>query len=83
MTDDDPLGQEPFSFSLRKNGLVQVMYQGKVVMSLNDKAAIRFLGRMEGLNSRAAQLLMAKTTGQFKFGNEKEAKLRGKGQKPK
>lgn len=80
MSEEDLLDHVPFSFSVRKGDVVQVMYHGKVVTSLSKKAAIRFLAKVEGLNGRAAQLLMAKTTGQFKFGNEREPKSRGRGQ---
>ncbi|MCB1693450.1 MAG: hypothetical protein KDI19_11845 [Pseudomonadales bacterium] len=71
---EDSLAHEPFSYEDCKNGLVRIRYEGKVVKNLGQKEAMRFLARVEGANARGAQMLMAKVTGQFKFGNEREGK---------
>lgn len=71
MKSPDPLHDQPFSFNETSNGLVQILWRGKVVTTLAGKAASRFLGRVENVDSPAAQLLMAKATGNFKRGNER------------
>jgi hypothetical protein len=71
MKKTDPLQHEPFSFSETRAGLVQIAYLGKVVTTLARREASRFLARVETLDRNAAQLLMAKATGNFKRGNER------------
>lgn len=62
-----------FSYRASKEGKVFISWYGKHVMTLKGKAAERFLARVEGLEQRAAQLVMAKLTGNFKRGNERQA----------
>ncbi|MCR9259258.1 MAG: hypothetical protein NXH95_06020 [Pseudomonadaceae bacterium] len=76
MTDTDPLAEQPFSFRANKSGLVHITYLGTHVTTLSGKVAQRFLSRVEGADDHAAQLAMAKATGNFKRGNEKRAKNR-------
>ena len=71
MTKDDPLGDEPFSYRRTKDGLVRISYAGKVVTTLAGADAARFLARIESGDAKAAQLAMAKATGNFKHGNER------------
>jgi len=53
---------------------VLLYWQNKQVMILKDKEAQKFLGKIEGLDPKQAQLVMAKITGNFKRGNERLAK---------
>ena len=66
----------PFDFAMSKSGIVQITHKGKVVMTLKGRAAAKFADRASRCDAEALQLLMAKTTGQFKFGNEKNSKKR-------
>lgn len=59
-----------FSFSLLKNEAAMIYCNNKLAKTLKGKEAQKFLLKIEDSDSEAAQLLMAKTTGQFKFGNE-------------
>ena len=68
--EEDTLEDEPFSFRAQKDGTVRIAYHGRVVTTLAGKDASRFLARV-GANPDAAQLLMAKATGNFKRGNER------------
>jgi hypothetical protein len=70
----------PFSCRYTKNGRVQVRWRGRIVTTLAGAAASRFVDKFRGLDVMHQQLLLAKTTGQFKFGNERMAKEKGKGQ---
>jgi alpha-acetolactate decarboxylase len=45
-------------------------------MSLKGKKADKFFSQIENAADVEAQLIMAKITGNFKHGNEREAKLK-------
>jgi hypothetical protein len=67
------LDQEVFSYRTGKDK-VFLFWQGKQVMILKGPQAQKFLVRIAGLEGKAAQLVMAKITGNFKHGNEHSAK---------
>ncbi len=71
MPTPDPLAHQPFSYYSTKDGRVHIQSQGKTVTSLKGKPAERFLDRVEQADAAAQQQLMARATGQFKFGNER------------
>lgn len=60
-----------FDYQQQKDGRVIVTWYGRPVTTLAGKAAQKFLARIEGLDDHAAQLVMARVTGNFKRGNEK------------
>ncbi len=62
--------EEVFTYRTSKDGKVFIYWHGKQVMILKDKQAREFLNKLEGLDEREAQLVMAKITGNFKRGNE-------------
>lgn len=66
-----PLDESPFRYTTSKAGLVMIHAHGKVVTTLRGKDAGRFLKRVEAADAYEAQRLMARATGQFKFGNER------------
>lgn len=76
MSLDDLVADAPFSYRTTGAGAVQISYQGRVVTTLNGRDADRFLARVEDSDERAAQLAMAKVTGNFKRGNERSGKRR-------
>lgn len=76
MTDNDPLAEQPFSYQTTKTGLIRIEYLGAQVKTLSGKAAERFLSTISDADAHTAQLAMAKATGNFKRGNEKQGKLR-------
>lgn len=67
-----PLDDEPFSYRAQKDGTVRITFRGKVVTTLAGKEATRFLARVAGADAAQAQLAMAKVTGNFKRGNERQ-----------
>jgi hypothetical protein len=69
-TDPPDLG---FTFVVRKNGDVVVMHHGRVATTLRGAKAQAFLDEAEQCGSAAAQQLMARTTGNYKRGNERTA----------
>lgn len=60
-----------FDYRLLKDGRVTVSYYGRPVTTLAGRDAERFLKRIDGLGDHAAQLVMARVTGNFKRGNER------------
>ncbi len=62
-----------FHFQVRKNGEAVISYHGKPVSTLRGKDAAKFTSRISNLEGREAQLLMARVTGNFKRGNERES----------
>lgn len=65
---------EPFAYRVGKDGTVFISWQGRQATILRGKAAARFLSRIAGLDGAALQLELAKVTGNFKRGNERQAK---------
>jgi len=74
MTRDDPLAHEPFAWRRTADGRVMISHDGRVVTTLRGADAEKFAARAEAADAQTAQRLMAKATGQFKFGNERAAK---------
>ena len=65
------LEEEVFTHRVTKDGKVFIAWHGKQVTILSGKKAEAFIAAMVGADAKAAQLLMAKATGNFKHGNEK------------
>ena len=65
------LAEEVFSYRAGKDGVVSIAWHGRPMTTLRGRAAARFLAPVAGLDPRAAQLEMAKATGNFKRGNER------------
>lgn len=77
-TEDNPLEDSPFDFRRYKNGNVSVFWNNKEVTILKGANAQKFLADIETADEFEKQLLMAKITGNFKRGNEREGKKKGK-----
>jgi len=60
-----------FEYRALKDGRVIVSWYGRPVTTLAGREAAQFLKRVEGLGDHPAQLLMARVTGNFKWGNER------------
>jgi len=71
MSDTGTLVEEPFRFVATKQGRVLIYCRRRMVKTLRGKDAARFLAKADDLEARDLQLLMAKVTGQLKFGNER------------
>lgn len=70
---DANLDDAPFSYRQHKDDRVSIAYRGKVVTTLAGNAARRFLSRALFATPQEEQLMMAKATGNFKRGNERDA----------
>jgi hypothetical protein len=64
----------PFDYQITKAGKVLIYWQGKLVTTLAGKPAQKFQRQIAGLDDPAAQIVLARFTGNFKRGNEREGK---------
>jgi hypothetical protein len=60
-----------FSWQTAKDGRVRISWRGRVATTLTGAPAARFLRDAEGADEEAAQLLMARPTGNLERGNER------------
>jgi hypothetical protein len=67
----------PFSYRALKNGSVLLEHHGRTVKTISGDEAERFLKRIADLEGLAAQLVLAKITGNFKRGNERTVAKHG------
>lgn len=65
------LDEDVFTYRTLKDGKVLIYWHEKHVTTLAGKDAQKFLRKIDGLEGKAAQLVMAKATGNFKRGNER------------
>ncbi|WP_160686677.1 hypothetical protein [Clostridium sp. C2-6-12] len=63
-----------FSYKVSKDKKVFIFWNGKQVSILKGKESEKFLSRVKNASEIDAQLVMAKATGNFKRGNEKNNK---------
>ncbi len=74
VAESDPLAGQPFSYLTRADGTILIRYHEAPVTILRGKAALRFAARLEGADATVAQRLMARATGNFTRGNERDGK---------
>ncbi len=72
------LDEEPFSYKVFKDKKIFIYWNGKQVTILKGIASERFLDSIQDVDSKEEQLIMAKITGNFKHGNEKNNKINRK-----
>ncbi len=70
------LDEEFFSYKVSKDNKIFIFWYEKQVKLLTGKESEKFLAKIEKADSKEAQLIMAKATGNFKRGNEKKNKVR-------
>jgi hypothetical protein len=62
-----------FTWQQRKNGNVEVLHRGRVASTLRGNDAADFLAEANGSTPLELQPLMARLTGNYKRGNERQA----------
>jgi hypothetical protein len=65
------LVDDPFSWRETKSGEIWISRGGRVVQTLGGAAALRLLKALEKADEPQEQLLLAKSTGNYKRGNER------------
>lgn len=73
-----PLEGMPFSYRQYKNGTISISYENKEITTLKNKAAIKFSLAIQDSTDMEAQMIMAKITGNFKHGNERDGKKKAR-----
>lgn len=79
---DNPIDQrgrldgEVFTYQITKAKKVFISWHGKPVVTLSGHKALDFIEDIKGASAKEAQLIMAKATGNFKHGNERQQKPR-------
>ena len=68
------LEESPFSYRALKNGSVALEHHGRTVKTISGDEAEHFLKRIADLEGLAEQLVLAKLTGNFKRGNERQCR---------
>jgi hypothetical protein len=73
---DNTMTDNAFTYQITKSGKVFIFWDGKQVKVLDGNAAQKFLAKLERLDEEGVQMVMAKETGNFKRGNERQGKKR-------
>lgn len=63
-----------FDYQVTKQNKILIYWRDKHVVTLSGKKAQKFLVQIDNVDESAAQLVMARFTGNFKRGNEREGK---------
>ena len=63
-----------FTWANRKNGELVISHRGRVATVLRAGRAESFLSDVEGVGEQEQQDLMARLTGNYRRGNERQAK---------
>lgn len=66
--------EEVFSYKVSKDNKIFIYWYGKQVMILKGKESEKFIAKILNADQLESQLIMAKITGNFKRGNEKDNK---------
>jgi hypothetical protein len=61
-----------FSWSARQNGDVSIARDGREVTMVRGRAAARLADRLAGASDDAVQQFLARATGNYKRGNERQ-----------
>lgn len=70
---NDFLKTIPFSWRTAKDAKLFISYEGTQVMILKEKKAAQILKRLDSGSDFDKQLVLAKVTGNFKRGNERNS----------
>ncbi len=76
MTEEDSLYEKNFSYRETKNHRLQIFWRGREVLVVTGKAAVKLQSKLAQKTDSEKQLTLAKVTGNFKRGNEREGKLK-------
>ena len=67
----DRFAEDVFGHIVTQDGKVLISWRGRTVTTVVGKPAARLIDRLSAADRRQVQLLLARATGQFKFGNER------------
>lgn len=78
MSIDELTDNQAFTYKIRKGNKVFIYYYGKRIMILTQQRALQLIEDLEYADAEEEQYLLARITGNFKRGNERESKLKDK-----
>lgn len=64
-------GEDVFTYRVTKDGKVLISTDGRLITTLAGKDAVRLIARLDGVDRREIQHLLARATGNYKHGNER------------
>jgi len=67
------LEAQPFDYQITKDGRVLIYWDNRIIMRLEGEAAQKLIIKLDGADEIAIQLVLAKMTGHFKHGNERDS----------
>lgn len=67
----DPLGENPFTYRVTKDGRVLIERAGRTVTVVAGKAAKALASKLDGAEADGVQQLLARATGNYRRGNER------------
>ena len=76
METNDPLADQPFEWTATAAGSLRIFHRGRLAKVLDGREALRLQLKLEGASDQQVQQLLARATGHFKFGNERQGKQR-------
>lgn len=68
------LEEDQFDYQVTKDNKVLIYFHNKHIKTLSGKHAHKFIAQIDGLSGADEQLVLARVTGNFKRGNEREGK---------
>jgi hypothetical protein len=72
------LDEDNFDYQVTKDNKVLIYWHNKHIKTLKGKHAHKFIAQIDGLDGAEEQLVLARVTGNFKRGNERDGKKRGR-----
>ncbi|NNF00640.1 MAG: hypothetical protein HKN25_16605 [Pyrinomonadaceae bacterium] len=70
----NPFEDMPFSYREYKNGTISISFNDREIMTLKGKSAQKYANRLDNADDLESQMILAKVTGNFKHGNERDGK---------
>ena len=64
--------EDVFSYRVTRDGRVLISWKGRIVTTVAGQGASRLVAKLDGADRREVQHLLARATGNFKHGNERQ-----------
>ena len=66
--------EPPFEYRFAKEDKILIYRQSKLIMTITKEKARKLKNKMAGKSEKDIQFILAKATGKYKYGNEKQNK---------
>lgn len=68
------MGGERFDWRVQKDGRVRIFWQGRCVVTVAGRRAVRLAAQLTEADAAGAQELLRRATGNFRRGNERRVR---------